>query len=52
MVEVKEKEIAKKYKLICAKEKASFKEELQTEFDAKHAALTSRLDAKIAENAQ
>ena len=46
---MKEKEIARKYKLICAKDKASFREQLQTEFDAKHAALTSRLDAKMAD---
>lgn len=48
-MELKEKEIARKYKMIAAKDKTTFREELQAEYDAKHAALTGRLDAKIAE---
>ena len=37
---------------MAVKEKQIFKQQLSAEFEAKHAALTGRLDAKIAEVAQ
>ena len=51
-LELKEKEIARRVRMQATKEKQQFKESLQAEFESKQAALTSRLDAKIAEVAQ
>lgn len=51
-LELKEKEIARRVRMQATKEKQQFKESLQVEFESKQAALTSRLDAKIAEVAQ
>ena len=38
--------------MIAMKDKTSYKDQLEQEFSVKEAALTSRLDAKIAEVAQ
>ena len=51
-LELKEKEIARRYKMQAAKDKTQFREQLTAEFESKKSAMSSRLDAKMAEVAQ
>jgi len=51
-MELKEKELSRKYKLQAVKERQQFVEKLERDFKQKESAMTSKLDAKIAEVAQ